>query len=425
MLAVSVLAMAVTVDLTVSTLLMREFDATLLDDANALAVMVEPKAGGEWEFYEGGMPLLRGGSVAYAVRLDDGRELGRSPLQLLVAPTRSLTIERTPRGDEEELDEAVKNRTVVVRVERSTSEIDALLARLRQMIALAGLFIVALASAGAVMMVRRSLSPLGILIAKVHTIDAGQLDMRLETETLPLELTPLVARLNDLLQRLEQSFLRERRVSGDLSHELRTPLAGLRALLEVSLAAPRDSAAYQETLRDCLDVVLQTTYIVERMLELVHVEAMAAPMSSPPVEVRPLVDASWALLEASAAKRGLRFENRVAEQTLIEADKPLATLILNNLLSNAVTYTEPNGLIAVESNPLGGQLFCVIDSGPRIPAEAVPRLFERLFRPDAARTSSSHLGLGLAIVEAAAERIGATVRVEQNDMVRFEVIRKP
>ncbi len=425
-LGLSVLAMGVAVDLSVSALLMREFDATLLDDANTLASMVELKGNGEWEFYEGESPRLRGGSVEYEVKLDDGRELGRwSPDQPLRSPTRSVTVERTPHGDEDVPADAVSNRRVIVRVERSTQEVDALLARLRLIIALSGLGIVALASMGAVITVRRSLSPLEALIARVHTIDAGRLDVRLETETLPLELTPLVARLNDLLQRLEQSFIRERRVSGDLSHELRTPLSGLRALLEVCLATPRDAAAYQETLRDCLEVVVQTTHIVERMLELVHVEAMSPLQASQLVEVRPLVDASWASLKDAAAKRGLRFENRVAEQTRIEADKPLVTMILNNLLSNAVTYTEANGLIAVESSPEAGQLFSVIDSGPRIPPEAVPRLFERLFRGDKARTSSANLGLGLAIVEAAVERIGATVSVEQNDMVRFEVNRKP
>ncbi len=425
-LGLSVLAMGVAIDLTVSALLMRELDATLLDDANALAGMVEPKPNDAWEFDEGDNPRLRGGLVAYEVRLDDGRALGRSVLeQPLQAPTRSVTIEHTPRGDEEVSAEEVSNRKVIVRVERSTHEVDALLARLRLIIALSGLAVIALASVGAVITVRRSLSPLDTLIARLHTIDAGRLDVRLETEQLPLELTPLVARLNDLLQRLEQSFLRERRVSGDLSHELRTPLAGLRALLEVGLATPREAAAYQETLRDCLAVVVQTTHIVERMLELVHVEAMAPLVAWQPFELRPLVEVSWAALSDAASKRGLRFENRVPEKAAIEADQALVMLILSNLLSNAVTYTEPNGLIAVESSPENGLLFSVIDSGPRIPAEAVPRLFERLFRGDPARTSSAHLGLGLAIVEAAVERIGATVTVEQNDMVRFEVTRKP
>ena len=216
---------------------------------------------------------------------------------------------------------------------------------------------------------------------------------------LPRELEPPVAKLNELLARLDESFARERRFTADVSHELRTPLTGLRALLEVTASRERSTPEYQAMIAEALDIVRQMHTLTEDLLMLARLDSQQIEVVSQPVPLRTLVDETWRPLAARARERRLTFLNAVGAEDTLVSDPDKLRLVLRNLLSNAAAYTEAGGRVEVKS--ADGALFDVWDSGPSIPEEILPRVFERFFRADGARSGGgAHCGIGLALVQA-------------------------
>lgn len=124
-------------------------------------------------------------------------------------------------------------------------------------------------------------------------IDDRKLTTRLPSDGQPVELAVPIDKLNELLARLDASFTRERRFTGDVSHELRTPLAGLRTLLEVTAMSERSLAAYAAVIASALVVVQQLAILVENLISRARLEAGQLPLTIEPVELHALVDECW------------------------------------------------------------------------------------------------------------------------------------
>jgi len=241
---------------------------------------------------------------------------------------------------------------------------------------------------------------------------------------LPRELEPAVAKLNELLARLDDSFARERRFTADVSHELRTPLAGLRSLLEVAASRERTAPEYRAVIGEAMDIVRQMHVLAEDLLMLARLDARQVEVVNEPIALRAFVEDTWRPLAARALERRLVFENAVSPEATLVSDRDKLRLVLRNLLSNATAYTEPGGRIEVRSAE--DCVFEVWDSGPVIPSEVLPRLFERFFRADGARSGGSHSGIGLALVQAvcAPLRMAVTAGNAQAGGVHFRVERR-
>jgi signal transduction histidine kinase len=263
------------------------------------------------------------------------------------------------------------------------------------------------------------------LSADIGSIDAASLGSPLELQDLPEELRPPFVKVNELLARIASSLARERQFSADVSHELRTPLAGLRAILEVSATRDRPAGEYRASLGEALEVVHQLEAIVDDLILLARLGAgQGAIERREPLRLRDLVEACFAPHAEAARRRGLRFEDRVAATLTLESEKVKLRLVIANLLSNAVAYTAEGGWIAVESDPDGGLVLAVRDSGPAIPEGALARIFDPFFRLDAARSSSGeHFGVGLALVRGLCDALGYRVvaRNEPDGAVAFLV----
>jgi signal transduction histidine kinase len=285
-----------------------------------------------------------------------------------------------------------------VAVARATESELAALARLRHLLwALGGLAVLVAAGASA-FTVWRGLRPAATLASALDRVDAGHLGQRISVPRLPRELEPAVTKLNELLARLDDSFARERRFTADVSHELRTPLAGLRALLEVAASRERSAPEYREVIGEAMDIVRQMHALAEDLLMLARLDARQVEVLTEPIALRAFVDETWRPLAPRAAERRLVFENAVSPEATLVSDRDKLRLVLRNLLSNAAAYTEAGGRIEVRSGEDG--VLDVWDSGPLIPPEVLPRLFERFFRADGARSGGAHAGIGLALVQA-------------------------
>lgn len=324
-------------------------------------------------------------------------------------------------------DEHVVSRRVLdelsITVAEDRADTEATLAGLRA--TLAG--VIALALVLGVLLVhfglRRGLEPLEAMAADVQNIDAETLEQRLTRAPLPAELEPIRARLNELLDRLQQSFERERRFNAAVAHELRTPIAELRAIAEIALRWP-ENADLKKNMSDVSAVASEMQSVVEALLKLRRVESGLETVELEPVRVDELVRATIAVYSAAAAAREQSLRVNVAASMTIESHPHMLRSIVSNLVSNAIEYAPKGSTIAIEARIENGRFtFSTKNPAPDLTPDDVLHLFEPFWRKDAVRTTGSHAGLGLTLTESLAKAVGCALhaRLESTGVLTIEV----
>jgi two-component system phosphate regulon sensor histidine kinase PhoR len=200
----------------------------------------------------------------------------------------------------------------------------------------------------------------------------------------------------------------------NISHELRTPLAGLKALVEtLHGGAIKDRPAAKRFLKRMDAEVDTLTQIVEELLELSRIESGLAPLRLVPIPIAEVVIPPVDRLRPQAERAGLEFTiSTLPEVPQVLADDERARQVLTNLVHNAVKFTPPGGRITVAARPTGEEVvFSVQDTGVGIPAEDLPRIFERFYKADQARTGGG-TGLGLAIAKHVVQGHGGRIWAE-------------
>lgn len=231
----------------------------------------------------------------------------------------------------------------------------------------------------------------------------------------------LVIVLHDItaIRRLEK--MRSEFVA-NVSHELKTPIAAVKGFAETLLAGAMNDA---ETARSFLQIIYDESERLNRLigdiLELSKVESKRAPLHFSPVHLGSFVGKTLDMMRSAADKKEIGLEMKVDEELYMEADEDRLRQILFNLLANGINYTPEGGRvkIEVEEVPADGEhavdkiRFIVSDTGIGIPKKDLPRIFERFYRVDKARSrSSGGTGLGLSIVKHLVELHKGSIRVE-------------
>jgi two-component system sensor histidine kinase QseC len=260
------------------------------------------------------------------------------------------------------------------------------------------------------MALRIGLRPLDEVRHQVAQLDASSLTTGVQVHTQTSELQPVIAQLNTLLRRLDAAFARERQFSSDVAHELRTPLAELRTLTEVGMRWPDDTHAVTQYFADARAIGLHMEQIVVSLLTLTRCEAGRQQVRLHPVNLRELVDASWAIVARLAEDKALTFQCAVPATCCVMSDGDLLRTVLNNLLNNAVTYSPPQSTVHCVATADGVTLHLTIRNPTEgLTPEDIPHIFERFWRKDPARQVGDHSGLGLAIVKALSELLNLKV----------------
>jgi two-component system phosphate regulon sensor histidine kinase PhoR len=211
------------------------------------------------------------------------------------------------------------------------------------------------------------------------------------------------------LERVRQEFL------SNVSHELRTPLTSILAYVEtLEDGALEDEENNRRFLRVIGRNAERMHHLIDDILELSAIEAGKVTVRPKQIELRPLVEEVWSSLTKRAAKRGIKFDNQVDDDTCVFADPRRLEQILINLLSNAVKFNREGGCVTVaHSRSPGFHQIRIVDSGEGIAAEHLPRIFERFYRTDTARSRElGGTGLGLAIVKHLARLHNGEAKVE-------------
>lgn len=259
-----------------------------------------------------------------------------------------------------------------------------------------------------------ALRPIDRIVAKARRIGESNLRERLPHPGTPDEMGRLVATLNEMLERIERSFESQRRFTADASHELRSPLSRLRSELEVTLRRPRAVPEYEEVLRSALEEVERLSRLTEELLTLARLDAgetAARPIS---VTLIPLVEEEMNRLKPEADAREIVLALDGSPGLAAKGAADALRLVVANLLQNAVKFSPPGGRIGVRAFSDEGQaVLTVSDTGPGIPSEDLPRVFERFYRASASRPPDTPgVGLGLAIARAIVEACGGSIAVD-------------
>lgn len=440
-------AAGVTVYFCARTALQRQFDTALQTKAYAIASLTEPKHHRlEIEFSDEHMRgFEQGDDGLFELRETSGRSVERSrSLGDIHIPFRPGTPERPafwnlalpdgrafravsfrfhPQDSDEDRRESSEMEAILV-VASARRTLDRTLATLQLILAGGGLLLLAATAVVVPLVLRRELQPLQTLADEAARIDAGSLSARFPTEDLPVELSPIVARLNELLARLEDSFGRERRFSSDVAHEFRTPVAELRTLAELAIKLPDTRAANAD--QETLAIALHLESILTRLLALSRGERGGLAVQIECVGLEPLLCSVCDKFRERAADGGLELRVNAPAGAQVETDPVLLRAILTNLVDNAVTYTPRGGVVDVEMSLRNGGITArVVNTVSDLVERDLSHLFERFWRKDAARSADGHSGLGLSLAQTFARTIGLEIQASLIEPTRLALILKP
>lgn len=261
-----------------------------------------------------------------------------------------------------------------------------------------------LVAAGARWHVQRGLSPLRDLAAQTREISARDLGRRLALLDPAVELLPWITQFNALMDRLQRAVQQLEAFNADVAHELRTPLATLIGETELALSRDRAAPALQETLASNLEEMQRLSALVNDMLFLSQADRGATARRGDPVSLAELARQVCEFHEATLDEAGLTL--RIDGDARLPVDVPLVKRALSNLVGNATRFATRGSTLVVAIAPeADGQLRVTVENtGEVIAPDHLPRLFDRFFRADDARScgDTQHHGLGLAIVAAIA-----------------------
>jgi heavy metal sensor kinase len=296
----------------------------------------------------------------------------------------------------------VNGRVFLVQIASSLDEEIETLDGFRRYLLMFGPVLLLAASAVGYWMSYRALAPVDALARTARTISGHNLSQRLEQLHTGDELQRLSDTLNEMLARIESAFLRITQFTADASHELRTPIALIHTEAELALRRSRNDSEYREALQHILLEADRTAGLIEELLALARADSGAETLDIHPLDLQATLQESAAKWNQVAGVRNLHFQANLEEERLpVMGDENSLRRLIDILLDNAFKYTPSLGKITLSAEEKSGTaVVSVIDTGIGIAAEDQPKIFERFYRVDKARSRElGGAGLGLAIAQ--------------------------
>ena len=270
----------------------------------------------------------------------------------------------------------------------------------------------------------RSIKPISSIIKTSNIITKDNLTSRIPLPQNKDELFVLSQTINNLLDRIETAIEREKQFTSDASHELRTPLTVIKGTLEVLIRKPRNPAEYEEKINFCVKEVNRLNHLVDQLLLLARFENQTQTLKLENVYLNALFLDTIARYSSSIQAKKINVLTEFSQDFYLKTDNYLFSIIINNLISNAVKYSNSNDDLTVKIINNGVKVECyIIDSGIGIPAEDLERIFNPFYRSK----SSDHpeikgTGLGLSIVKKLCSLLGITISITSQEDVGTKVI---
>lgn len=247
----------------------------------------------------------------------------------------------------------------------------------------------------------RSIKPVTSIIETSSTITRDNLSSRIQLPNNKDELYTLSETINNLLDRIENAIKREKQFTSDASHELRTPLAVIKGTMEVLIRKPREKQEYEEKINFCIREVDRLNNLVDQLLLLARFENQKQNIRNEQVYLNSLLLDTIARFSDKIKGKELHIKTNFNDDFYIKSDTYLVSIILSNILSNAIKYSNKNGQIDIELKKDKESVYCSIsDNGIGIVAEDLEKIFNSFYRSDVSNHPEiKGTGLGLSIVK--------------------------
>jgi heavy metal sensor kinase len=266
---------------------------------------------------------------------------------------------------------------------------------------------------GGLALAHKSLQPVDEITTRARKITAENLDQKLTVRNVNDEIGRLTATINDMIQRLHDSFAQVRQFSADASHELRTPLTVMRGEIELALHSPQTPGEYRTVLESSLEEIVRMTSITDNLLLLAKAEQGTVDVHLSEVDLENLLDELYEDSEVLAEQKNISVRLREKAPITIVGDRGRLRQLLLNLVDNAIKYTPEGGTVTLAVRRQNGSaLLEVQDTGIGIPPGEIDKIFDRFYRVDKARSrEQGGTGLGLSIAKWIAELHRGTISV--------------
>ena len=257
------------------------------------------------------------------------------------------------------------------------------------------LFIIARLIAG------RSIKPINSIIETSNIITRDNLKSRIPLPQNRDELYTLSQTINNLLDRIENTIEREKQFTSDASHELRTPLTIIKGTLEVLIRKPRNQEEYQEKINFCVSEVNRLNHLVDQLLLLARFENQNKSLKIEKVCLNVIILDTISRYSSIIQSKKIHISTDFVKEYYVENDAYLLSIIINNLFSNALKYSNENAKLNIVITDENDRIEChIIDSGIGIPADDLQKIFNQFYRSKTIEnTGIKGSGLGLSIVK--------------------------
>ncbi|MCX6150614.1 MAG: ATP-binding protein [Ignavibacteriales bacterium] len=247
----------------------------------------------------------------------------------------------------------------------------------------------------------KALSRIDSIIAKTNEITAQNLNETIEGAEFNDEYGRLVRTMNAMVQRIKTSIDYMNQFSISASHELKTPLTILRGEIEVAMKSAKTVEEFKSVLSSNYEETIRLTKIVDRIFYISKLDNALISIKKETVSWLEFLEETILPLEILGKEKKMKLVLDIDADTEIEIDTELMKEALNNLIDNAIKYGDENQPVIVRSVLVNNQVkLAVINKGTGIPAEEIPKIFDRFYRIEISRSrSTGGVGLGLAIVK--------------------------
>ncbi len=281
-----------------------------------------------------------------------------------------------------------------------------------------------IAFAGGLWFADRAMRPVKTITRTARAISESDLSRRLNLGGRD-ELAQLAGTFDDMLSRLQTAFDRQRRFVADASHELRTPLTIMNLEVGRVLSGRRSSDDYQHALQVVDLESTRMTRLVNDLMTLARMDAGQAILQWEDLDLSDVAVEAHERMSALAERRQISLDIGEMPELPVRGDRQYLIQMISNLIENGIKYSSPGQRVRIETGQSrDGQQpvasLCVSDTGPGIPSDHLPRLFDRFYRVDQSRSrvaeedvnSPTGTGLGLSIVAWIVQVHGGKIRVE-------------
>ncbi|MBI1883815.1 MAG: HAMP domain-containing protein [Chlamydiae bacterium] len=303
----------------------------------------------------------------------------------------------------------------IVQIVASLSPVMSEMKRLRKIFFMLLPIAILIAGVTAFSLVKVTLRPIDEMVSRIGEIKPDNLGVRIHIHHSDDEVGRLAQTFNEMLERLEKSFLSQHQMIEDISHELKTPITIMKGQLQLALNRLRSSREYKSVLYSNLEEVEKIRNIVDEVLTLARLDSQEFSAEMEEIDLNSLLNLVLEDIRVLAESKNVELSLQLRPKTILRGNETQLRRLFFNLLENAVKYNHPGGKITVRIKTQGQDVQVeVSDSGVGIPEEDLPYIFDRFYQAHKARENHDGIGLGLSIAKSIVQAHKGDIQVKSH-----------